>query len=73
MVDHNRDRHSGEAATDRPARGSKWIWIVGAFFLLVIVVLLIRGMVYAAADDGSAEGGVLDSTETDAVATNQAR
>ena len=40
----------GEAATDRPARGSKWVWIIGAIMLLIIIVLGIRAFGYAAAE-----------------------
>lgn len=45
-----RDQRDRRPATDRPAKGSKWVWIVGAIFLVIVIVLLIRGFVYGASE-----------------------
>lgn len=39
-----------ESAYDRPARGSKWLWIVGAVLLLIVLYIGLRGFGYSAAD-----------------------
>ena len=55
-VDDPRNR-AGRAATDAPARGSKWVWILGGVFLLVAVLLLLRGLVYAGSEPDYDKGG----------------
>ena len=55
----------GEAATDRPARGSKWVWIVGAIMLLIIIILGIRGFGYAGTEPDY-ENGVAAADAPDA-------
>ncbi len=61
------DRHNAnrEAATDGPARGSKWIWIIGAVFLVIIGIILVRGIFYAAAGPSSEQSVNPAITETD--------
>lgn len=80
MVGDPNDRR--EAATDRPARGSKWIWIVGAVFLAIIVVILLRGFVYAGTDtnyETTSKGAISDAdralsgVESDSVNTTNAQ
>ena len=34
---------SGEATPDPPARGGKWLWILGAILLLIALYLALRG------------------------------
>ena len=55
----------GEAATDRPARGSKWVWIVGAIMLLIIIILGIRAFGYAGTEPDY-ENGVAAADAPDA-------
>ena len=60
----DRNNPNREAATDRPARGSKWIWILGAVFLAIIAVILIRGLVYSGTDtnyETSSKGAISDT------------
>ncbi len=61
------DRHNAnrEAATDTPARGSKWIWIIGAVFLVIIAIILVRGIFYAAAGPSSEQSVKPAISETD--------
>lgn len=61
------DRHNAnrEAATDAPARGSKWIWIIGAVFLVIIGIILVRGIFYAAGGPSSEQSVNPAITETD--------
>jgi hypothetical protein len=49
------------AATDPPARGSKWVWILGAVLLLIVLYLGLRGLDYAGREpdyENSANGTV---------------
>lgn len=47
------------AATDRPATGSKWVWIVGAILLVMVLILGIRGCGYAVSDPNYEEPGTV--------------
>ncbi|WP_324750488.1 DUF2171 domain-containing protein [Sphingomonas sp. LY54] len=43
-------RAADESAFDRPARGSKWLWIAGAILLAILLYVGLRGFGYSAAD-----------------------
>jgi cytoskeletal protein RodZ len=82
MVQNDGRDRDGRAATDAPAKGSKWIWILGAVFLGIIVLLLIRGFVYAGTDtnyENTSKGAITDverdmsTTDTEAVNTSNSQ
>ena len=45
------------AATDRPAAASKWVWVIGAILLVLILILGVRGCGYALSDPEYEEAG----------------
>lgn len=65
--DKSDDRKS---AMTGPARGSRWIWILGSIFLVLIVAILIRGLFYAGANadyERDAKGAITE-VERDSLA-----
>jgi hypothetical protein len=64
---HGSDAPAGrEAAHDPPARGSKWVWILGALLLLLVLYLGLRGCDYAGRepDYENSANGTVDSPDT---------
>lgn len=55
-----------ESAHDRPAGGSKWVWILGAILLLLVLYLGLRGCDYAAREPNyeNSANGTVDSPDT---------
>lgn len=50
MAVDDRGNRTGRAATDPPARASKWLWILGGVFLVIAALLLLRGVFYAGSE-----------------------
>lgn len=59
------DGDARRAATDPPARGSKWVWILGAALLLLVLYLGVRGCDYAGREpDYENASGTVESPDT---------